>query len=130
MSEDLRELLREARNYIVDVRETVDWHNQAIVKRIDAALAEKAPEPVAWVHGWEHRYGDHPGFSAQVSFIHQEHWTDEYWKPLWDHPPAASQSDARDAARYRWLMKQEDDSLLVCNVTDETIDLAIDQEKP
>ncbi len=46
MSADLRKLLREARNYIVDVRETVDWHNQAIVKRIDAALAEKAPEPV------------------------------------------------------------------------------------
>jgi hypothetical protein len=42
---------------------------------------------VAWVHGFEHRFEPKDsGFTARVSFVHQDHWTDEYWKPLYDAP--------------------------------------------
>jgi hypothetical protein len=42
---------------------------------------------VAWVHGFENRF-DPPesGLKARVSFARQDHWTDEFWKPLYEGP--------------------------------------------
>jgi hypothetical protein len=40
---------------------------------------------VAWVHGFEDRFEPpESGLKARVSFVHSDHWTDEYWKPLYD----------------------------------------------
>jgi hypothetical protein len=49
---------------------------------IEQDRARRIREPVAWVHGFEHRFNKE-GFRATVSFVHHDHWTDEYWKPLY-----------------------------------------------
>ncbi len=46
MSEDLRELLREAREWMADPPLSITEKPDSLRNRIDAALAEKAPEPV------------------------------------------------------------------------------------
>jgi hypothetical protein len=42
---------------------------------------------VAWVHGFENRFEPpESGLKPLVSFVHGDHWTDEYWKPLYEGP--------------------------------------------
>ncbi len=123
MTTDLRELLKEARdelNATLDIQ--VSPELKRLVERIDAALSEPVPEPVAWM-----MYDE----SKRIPLVcHLEpsnrHLVDAF--PVYRAPlPAsterrvghsrltaenlqeriagvrASPSDTRDAARYRWL---------------------------
>lgn len=129
---DLCELLQETRDEIRN--RGVGW-NESLMSRIDAALAQHqesaelgtpewtrrqiesqrnqqlagralTPEPVAWVHGFENRLTpENSGLKARVSFVHQDHWTDEHWKPLYTNPPSAAALIAEQAAEIERLKK-------------------------
>ena len=98
MTTDLRELLKEARdelNATLDIQ--VSPELKRLVERIDAALSEPAPEPVAWM-----MYDE----GKRIPLIcHLEpsnrHFVDAF--QVYRAPPPASPSDVRDAARYKWL---------------------------
>jgi hypothetical protein len=90
---DLRALLREARNYIDAERNPPRGTARELIGRIDAALAEPAPEPVAWLY----RLGDR---SFRISEI-MPHEDTAF--PVWRVAPPPASPDARDAARWRAL---------------------------
>jgi hypothetical protein len=68
------------------LRFVTDWSDERVQAYARLAVeqdrARRARLAVAWVHGFEHRFNK-DGFRAAVSFVHQDHWTDEYWKPLY-----------------------------------------------
>jgi len=134
---DLRELLQEARDYIAESEDCeVEAAYGDLFQRIDAALAESEQEPVALARAvldYDEAIkscADDPKKMASFCTAQGDTLDMLYMDMLRlaAAPPPASPADARDAARYRWLMKQEDDSLLVRNVTDEAIDAAIERE--
>ena len=131
MKTDLRELLREAANHLAVFTPS----HAELIERINDALAGLAPESV--------------GYIAEPGFVK---WIDEKSCPsvgtkLYIAPLLASPSDARDAARYRWLrMKMSAGSSRTARIEvwqsvdnpkcihlefdalDEAIDAAIEQE--
>jgi len=110
VSEDLRELLREAREWMADPPLSITEKPDSLRNRIDTALAEPAPEPVAWIHP-DDLETLHVNEPAEV-WSTQQHDIDKdlpILVPLYAiAPPPASPSEARDAARYRWLRDQAD----------------------
>ena len=81
---DLRALLREAHALLIA------WgYAKSLCERIDAALSEPAPEPVAWQ--------DLGATSAQGFLSVRDQKMDTWDRPLYAAPAQASQSDARDA---------------------------------
>jgi len=137
---DLRALLRESQRCVQDWRAahydvwSCSTNGRAHIARldkvigeIDAALSEPAPEPMP---------GEH---------IHCTALFDEGARQLacavcgtawFDIPPPASQSDAKDAARYRWLRDCGDATWLSlagrshngAKEIDTAIDAAIERE--
>ncbi len=132
---DIRALLLKARNQAGHVM-TITLQDA-----IDAALAEKVPEPVTLSRLREmfedYRDAWSPGAKDELLATFYAH--------LSTAPPPASQSDARDAVRYRWLLEgcshgfDPDDPMpqlcFLCalpewrNALNEAIDAAIEREE-
>jgi len=100
MTADLRELLREARPKLAHIAQ-LEWATQDLVYRIDAALAEPAPEPVAWLLTWDKEGRDVCRVVYGKCVQDADTSAGQFAHPFYAALPPASPDDARDAARYR-----------------------------
>lgn len=101
MTTDLRELLREARELLYI---GCDIESTDLIARIDVALAEKTPAPI-WCSITESgvaQIEDEETGELIASGLTPEN-ASRILRAINDAPPPASPSEARDAARYRWL---------------------------
>jgi len=125
---DLRELLRETRYFLDSYSLEGDEKAGELLKRINAALSESAPEPVAEV---EVTGSTQP--STEITWLIPLHrFKGKHL--LYAAPPPPSPSDARDAARYRWLRTHANDGNRWRTIDqperfDDHVDAAIEREE-
>lgn len=109
--------LQEARDWLVEVRkrnavnaslDNMDDHDaEAVIQALDAHIAAMG-EPVAWMtksgHVMNVRTRERVLANAELGggFAVAAKAAEDYSIPLYSAPPAQD-SDAKDAARYRWL---------------------------
>ena len=83
-ADSLKDEVQRLNDHILELRVLVEaWKAIAIQQNKRADRNAEEMVAVAWVHGFDHRFKKDGFGPALVEWEHRDHWTDEFWMPLY-----------------------------------------------